>query len=95
MPNITSKQDLVAYFSEKRDRSKEEGGEYYEAIVAILDILNQTDDIAVIKATVRSLHRAKLSEIQRTPDAETRGKERKQLGVYDDCLTQLRGVRVQ
>lgn len=93
MPNITTKQDVVAYFTEKRDRSGEEGGEYHEAVVAILDVLNQTEDVAAIKATVRGLHRALLGEIQRIADAETRGRERKRLGVYDDCLTQLRGVR--
>ena len=92
MPNIGTKQDLITYFTEKRDRSIKESNIYNETIVEILDLLNSTDDIAAIKSKVRSLHRTTLAEIQRTPDAETRAEQRKQLGVYDDCLTQMRGI---
>ena len=92
MPNIETKQDLIAYFTEKRNRSIQEGDIYHETVVEILDLLNSTDDIAAIKSKVRSLHRTTLAEIQRTPDVETRGEQRKQLGVYDDCLTQMRRI---
>jgi len=94
MPNMETKQDVVAYFTDKKERSTKEGGIYHEAVVEILDILNSTDDISAIKSKLRSLHRAKLAEIQRTPDAETRAEQRKQLGAYDDCLTQLRGIPI-
>ena len=92
MPNIATKHDLIAYFTEKRKRSGKEGDIYYQTLGEILDLLNSTDDIAAIKSKVRSLHRRTLAEIQRTPDAETRAEQRKQLGVYDDCLTQMRGL---
>ena len=92
MPNIGTKPDLITYFTEKRDRSIKESKIYNETVVEILDLLNSTDDIAAIKSRVRSLHRTTLAEIQRTPDAETRAEQRKQLGVYDDCLTQMRGI---
>ena len=92
MPNIETKQDLIAYFTEKKNRSIQVDDIYHATVVEILDILNSTDDIAAIKSKVRSLHRTTLAEIQRTLDAETRGEQRKQLGVYDDCLTQMRGI---
>ena len=92
MPNRETKQDLIAYFIDKRNRSVQEDDIYHETVVEILDLLNSTDDIAAIKSKVRSLHRTTLAEIQRSPDAETRGELRKQLGVYDDCLTQMRGI---
>jgi hypothetical protein len=44
------------------------------------------------KQDLIALHSTTLAEIQRTPDAETRTEQRKQLGVYDDCLTQIRGI---
>ena len=92
MPNIETKQDLIAYFTEKKNKSIQVDDIYHATVVEILDILNSTDDIAAIKSKVRSLHRTTLAEIQRTLDAETRGEQRKQLGVYDDCLTQMRGI---
>jgi hypothetical protein len=92
MATITSKQELIAYFTEKRDRSVQEGGSYHDTVVALLNILDQSDDITAIKSTIRSLHRAKMAEIQRTTDVETRIEQRKQLAAYDDCLTQMRGI---
>jgi len=92
MATITNKQELIAYFAEKRDRSAQEGGLYHETLVALLDILKQSDDITALKSTIRGLHRTKLAEIQRTADAETRAEQRKQMAVYDDCLTQMRGI---
>ena len=94
MPNMETKQDVVAYFTDKKERSTKEGGVYHEAVVEILDILNSTNDISAIKSKLRSLHRAKFAEIQHTSDAETRAQQRKQLGAYDDCLTQLRGISI-
>jgi hypothetical protein len=44
---------------------------------------------------VRRLHRDKLKEIQNTESIEARIELRKQLGVYDDCLTQIRTIPVQ
>lgn len=94
MPKITSKQDLVEYFQEKSQRSESEGGVYFEAVNEILIILDETDDIAEIKSFVRNLHRQTLKETQRTESVETRIELRKQLGVYDDCLTQLRTIPI-
>ena len=95
MPNMTSKQDLIAYFAEKSQRSAKEGGTYFETVNEVLMLLDETDDVAQIKATVRNLHREKLKELQRTENIETRIDLRKQLGVYDDCLTQLRTISLQ
>jgi hypothetical protein len=95
MPNITSKQDLIAYFAEKSQRSAKDGGTYFETVNEMLMILDETDDVAEIKAVVRNLHREKLKEIQRTESIETRIELRKQLGIYDDCLTQIRTIPVQ
>ena len=95
MPNMTSKQDVIAYFAEKSQRSAKDGGIYFETVNEVLMLLDETDDIAQIKAVVRNLHREKLKEIQRTESIETRIELRKQLGVYDDCLTQIRTIPVQ
>jgi hypothetical protein len=95
MPNMTSKQDLIAYFAEKSQRSAKDGGTYFETVNEVLMLLDETDDIAQIKGAVRNLHREKLKEIQRTESIETRIELRKQLGIYDDCLTQLRTIPVQ
>ena len=95
MPNMTSKQDLIAYFAEKSQRSAKDGGAYFETVNEVLLLLDETDDVAQIKAAVRNLHREKLKEIQRTENIETRIELRKQLGVYDDCLTQLRTIPLQ
>ena len=94
MPDIKSKKDLTAYFDEKSQRSAKEGGIYFETLNEILILLDESDDIAEIKAFVRRLHRECLKEIQRTENIETRIELRKQLGVYDDCLTQIRTVSV-
>ncbi len=90
MPNMTNKQDLIAYFAEKSQRSAKDGGTYFETVNAMLLLFDQTDDVAEIKAVVRNLH-----EIQRTASSETRIELRKQLGIYDDCLTQMRTIPVQ
>ena len=95
MPNMTSKQDVIAYFVEKSQRSAKDGGTYFETVNEVLLLLEETDDVAQIKAVVRHLHREKLKEIQRTESSETRIELRKQLGIYDDCLTQLRTLPVQ
>lgn len=92
MPNMTSKKDLVAYFEEKSRRSASEGGTYHETINEMLILLDETDDITEIKSFVRGLHRECLKEIQRTEGVEARIELRKQLGIYEDCLTQLRGI---
>ncbi len=92
MPNMTSKKELVAYFEDKSQRSAHEGGTYFETVNEILILLDETDDIAEIKSFVRGLHRERLKEIQRTESVETRIELRKQLGVYDDCLTQMRSI---
>ena len=93
MPKITTKQELIDYFAQK-SQNTHEGNAYVEAVVTILMFLDETDDIAEIKSTVRRMHREKLAEIQRTEDIATRIEQRKQLAVYDDCLTQLRGIPV-
>ena len=95
MPTITSKKDLVTYFEEKSQRSANEGGTYFETVNEMLILLNETDDIAEIKSFVRRLHRERLKEIQRTASVETRIELRKQLGIYDDCLTQIRTIPLQ
>ena len=95
MPNMTSKQDFIAYFAEKSQRSVKDGGTYFETVNELLMLLDETDDVAEIKAVVRNLHREKLKEIQRTESIETRIELRKQLGIYDDCLTQIRTIPVQ
>jgi restriction endonuclease S subunit len=95
MPDKRSKKDLIEYFEEKSQRSAKEGGIYLKSINEILILLNETDDIAEIKAFVRRLHRECLKEIQRTEDVEARIELRKQLGVYDDCLTQIRTIPAQ
>jgi len=95
MPKITSKKELVEYFEEKSLRSENEGGIYFETVNEMLILLDETDDIAEIKSFVRTLHRETLKEVQRTENVETRIELRKQLGVYDDCLTQLRTIPVQ
>lgn len=94
MAAISTKQELVSYFVEKRDRGGQEGDAYYATLEAVLELLNQTEDISQIKSTVRKWHREKLAEIQRTTSVEERIEQRKQLAVYDDCLTQLRGIPV-
>jgi hypothetical protein len=93
MPKITTKQELIEYFAEKSQRAYE-GNAYIEAVVSLLMLLDETDNITEIKSTVRAMHREKLVEIQRTEDIATRIEQRKQLSVYDDCLTQLRGIPV-
>ncbi len=93
MPKITTKQELIEYFAEKSQRTYE-GKAYIEAVVSLLMLLDETDNITEIKSMVRSMHREKLAEIQRTEDIATRIEQRKQLSVYDDCLTQLRGIPV-
>jgi hypothetical protein len=95
MPGMTSKKELVAYFGEKSQRSASEGGTYFETVNEILILLDETDDIAEIKAFVRRLHRETLKQIQRTESVETRIELRKQLGVYDDCLTQIRAIPLE
>jgi hypothetical protein len=92
MPGMKSKNELVAYFEEKSKRSENEGGPYFEAVNEMLILLDETDDIAEIKAFVRGLHRERLKEIQQTESIEIRIDLRKQLGVYDDLLTQIRTV---
>jgi len=94
MPKITSKKELVTYFEEKSQRSADEGGTYLDTVNEILILLDETDDIAEIKSFVRNLHREILKETQRTESIEARIELRKQLGVYDDCLTQLRTIPV-
>ena len=84
---------LIDYFAQK-SQNTHEGNSYVDAVVSILMFLDETDDIAEIKSTVRRMHREKLAEIQRTDDVATRIEQRKQLAVYDDCLTQLRGIAV-
>jgi len=93
MPKITTKQELITYFAEKSTRTYE-GTSYIEAVVSMLMLLDETDNIQEIKSMVRGMHREKLAEIQRTESIETRIEQRKQLAVYDDCLTQLRGIPV-
>lgn len=93
MPKITTKPELIDYFAEKSQRAYE-GNAYVEAVVSILMLLDETDNIQEIKSAVRGLHREKMAEIQRTDDIATRIEQRKQLAVYDDCLTQLRGIPV-
>ena len=95
MANMTSKKELIEYFEEKSQRSAEEGGTYFETVNAMLALLNETDDIVKIKSSVRSLHREKLKEIQQTESVEERVELRKQLGVYDDLLTQIRSIPLQ
>ncbi len=95
MPKMTSKKDLVEYFAEKSQRSASEGGTYFETVNEMLILLDETDNIAEIKSFVRNLHRETLKEIQRTESVEARIDLRKQLGVYDDCLTQLRTIPMQ
>jgi hypothetical protein len=92
MADKRSKKDLIEYFAEKSQRSAKEGGIYFESVNEILILLDETDDIAEIKSFVRGLHRECLKEIQRTEDVEVRIELRKQLGVYDDCLTQIRTI---
>jgi hypothetical protein len=94
MPNMTNKQDLIAYFAEKSQRSAKDGGAYFETVNEMLMLFDQTDNVAEIKAVVRNLHREKLKEIQRTESSVTRIELRKQLGIYDDCLTQTRTIAV-
>ncbi len=93
MPKITTKQELIEYFAEKSQRAYE-GNAYIEAVVSLLMLLDETDNISEIKSAVRGMHREKLAEIQRTEDIATRIEQRKQLAVYDDCLTQVRGIPV-
>jgi len=93
MPKITTKQELTTYFAEKSTRTYE-GTSYIEAVVSMLMLLDETDNIQEIKSMVRGMHREKLAEIQRTESIETRIEQRKQLAVYDDCLTQLRGIPI-
>lgn len=93
MSKITTKQELIDYFAEKSQRTYE-GSSYIEAVVSILMLLDETDNITEIKSAVRGMHREKLAEIQRTESIETRIEQRKPLAVYDDCLTQLRGIPV-
>jgi mRNA degradation ribonuclease J1/J2 len=62
MPNMTNKQDLIAYFAEKSQRSAKDGGTYFETVNELLLLFEQTDDGAEIKAVVRNLHREKKSE---------------------------------
>ncbi len=93
MPKITTKQELIEYFAEKSQRTYE-GNAYIEAVVSLVMLLDETDNISEIKSAVRGMHREKLAEIQRTEDIATRIEQRKQLAVYDDCLTQVRGIPV-
>jgi len=93
MAKITTKQELIDYLAQKSQNTRE-GEAYVEAVVSLLMFFDETDDIAEIKSSVRRLHREKLAEIQRNEDTETRIEQRKQLAVYDDCLTQLRGIPV-
>jgi len=72
MPNMTNKQDLIAYFAEKSQRSAKDGGTYFETVNEMLLLFDQMDDVAEIKAVVRNLHREKLKEIQRTESSEAR-----------------------
>ena len=62
MPNMTNKQDLIAYFAEKSQRSAKDGGTYFETVNALLLLFEQTDAGAEIKAVVHNLHREKKSE---------------------------------
>ena len=95
MATMTSKQDLINYFAEKSQRSAKEGGVYFETVNELLMLFDETDNISEIKSAVRQLHREKMKEVQRTESIEARIELRKQLGVYDDCLTQLRTIPVQ
>ncbi len=92
MPKITSKKELVEYFEEKSRKSENEGGIYFETVNEMLILLDESDSITEIKSFVRNLHRETLKEIQRTESIEARIELRKQLGVYDDCLTQSRTI---
>ena len=39
MPNMTNKQDLIAYFAEKSQRSAKDGGTYFETVNATVAAL--------------------------------------------------------
>jgi hypothetical protein len=93
MPNMTSKKELLTYFEDKSRRSASEGGIYFDTVNEILILLDETDDIAEIKPFVRALHRETLKQTQNTESIEERIELRKRLGVFDDCLTQLRTIR--
>lgn len=95
MPDMTSKQDIIAYFEEKRQRKAQEGEAYFKALNELLEMFNETDSITAIKSVVRNLHRNTLKEIQNTESVEMRIELRKQLDLYDDCLTQLRSIPAQ
>jgi hypothetical protein len=95
MPNMTNKQDIIVYFEEKQQRKAPEGGAYFKALSDLLTLLNETESIAAIKSAVRNLHRNILKEIQQTESVEVRVELRKQLDLYDDCLTQLRSLPAQ
>lgn len=95
MPNITSKQDIIAYFEEKKQRKVPEGEAYFKALNDLLTLIAVTETVPALKSAVRNLHRNTLKEIQNTESVEVRIELRKQLDLYDDCLTQLRGLSVQ
>lgn len=95
MPNITNKQDLIAYFEEKKQRKAPEGEAYFKALNELLALIEETEPVPALKSAVRSLHRNTLKEIQNTESVEVRVELRKQLDLYDDCLTQLRGLPAQ
>ncbi len=92
MPNMTNKHDIIVYFEEKKERKAPEGGAYFKALTDLLTLLNETESIAAIKSAVRNLHRNILKEIQQTESVELRIELRRQLDLYDDCLTQLRSL---
>jgi hypothetical protein len=95
MPNITNKQDLIAYFEEKKQRKAPEGEAYFKALNDLLALLDETETVPALKTAVRNLHRNTLKEIQHTESVEVRVELRKQLDLYDDCLTQLRSLPPQ
>ncbi|GCE23892.1 hypothetical protein [Dictyobacter kobayashii] len=95
MPAITNKQDIIAYFEEKKQRKTTEGDAYIQALDHLLALLNETESISAIKSAVRTLHRNELKEIQNAESAELRIELRKKLALYDDCLMQLRNLPAQ
>ena len=95
MPDRSTKHDVIAYFEEKKQRKAPEGEAYFKALDDLLDLLRMTEAISEIKAAVRNLHRNMLREIQNTESVEVRIELRKQLDLYDDCLTQLRHLPPQ
>jgi hypothetical protein len=89
---MMNKQDIIAYFEEKKQRKTSESEAYLKALDNLLTLLKETENVAAIKSAVRTLHRNKLREVQNTESIELRIELRKDLELYDECLTQLRGL---